>query len=82
MKYIFSLTLLFLVINQSFSQESKQATWGIENSKNKSFIENLGQFDNEETFSTGKIKFAIDFGSTKIFFGLRRLCDYIFLILN
>ena len=69
MKFIFSLAILFLVINQSFSQESTQATWGIEHSKNKSFVENLGQFDHEETFTTGKIKFAIDFGSTKIFFG-------------
>ena len=69
MKFIFFLAILFLVINQSFSQESIQATWGIEHSKNKSFVENLGQFDHEENLSTGKIKFAIDFGSTKIFFG-------------
>jgi hypothetical protein len=69
MKFLNSFTFIFLIAIQGFSQEPIQAKWTVENSKNKSFVENLGQFDREETYATGKIKFAIDFGSTKIFFG-------------
>jgi gliding motility-associated-like protein len=52
-----------------FGQETQQPSWTADYSKSKSFIENLGQFDEHENSSTGKIRYAVDFGSTRIFFG-------------
>lgn len=52
-----------------FSQETTKPSWTAEYSKSKSFIENLGQFDDQENEFTGKVRFAVDFGATRIFFG-------------
>lgn len=69
MKLLHSTILLFFFGNFIFAQETVSPTWSTEFSKSKSFIENQGQFDRHETEFTGKIHYAIDFGSTKIFFG-------------
>jgi gliding motility-associated-like protein len=69
------LKLLFSVITFSiasfvFSQSSQtKVGWKSDYQKSKSFIENKGQFDSYENSSTGKIKYAVDFGATRIFFG-------------
>ena len=61
----FFYTLVALVSFASFAQND----WKVEYSKSKTFIENLGQFDRFENDFTGDIKYAVDFGFTKIFFG-------------
>ena len=62
-----TLTLLFC----SFIAISQQNdhSWKIDYKKSKTFIENNGQFDQFENNNTGEIKYAIDFGFSKIFFG-------------
>lgn len=69
MKFAFIPIFLFTIVLHIFSQETIQPNWTVENTKNKNFVENKGQFDHEQTSSTGKIHYAIDFGSTRIFFG-------------
>ncbi len=61
------LLLLFALIC-SFSSFS-QSSWKQDYSSVKVFIENKGQFDDHENESTGKIEYAADFGSTRVFFG-------------
>jgi len=71
-KMNFKLLLPILFIVSFFKlngQTETKPSWSAEYSKSKSFIENQGQFDSEETASTGKIQFAVDFGATRIFFG-------------
>jgi gliding motility-associated-like protein len=73
MKYpYFIILLIFLFVENlnantlyNFDKESNQST--------ASFIENKGQFDEFQSTSTGVIHFAVDFGSTKIFFGEKGL---------
>lgn len=65
---LLSATLFFSFLNV-FGQSTVKPTWTAEYSKSKSFIENKGQFDDEETASTGTIRYAVDFGATRIFFG-------------
>lgn len=69
--YLRKLILLLGIILplSSFGQQSAAPTWSAEYSKSKSFIENIGQFNDQENSSTGKIRYAIDFGATRIFFG-------------
>lgn len=69
--YLRKLILLLGIILPlfSFGQQSAAPAWSAEYSKSKSFIENLGQFNDQENSSTGKIRYAIDFGATRIFFG-------------
>jgi gliding motility-associated-like protein len=52
----------------SFSYFS-QSAWKQDFSTSKVFIENKGQFDVNENEATGKIEFAADFGTTRVFFG-------------
>ncbi len=66
--------LLLLGCGNLFSQKTQTPSWSAENSKSKSFIENLGQFDQSETAATGKIHYVIDLGTTKIFFGEKGVC--------
>jgi gliding motility-associated-like protein len=61
--------LFTLSLTQLFAQTDQSASWNAEYSKSKSFVENIGQFDQNETSTTGKIRYAIDFGATRIFFG-------------
>lgn len=66
--------LLLLVISFCFLQlnasDNTNFTFNItKTNKGQSFIENVGQFDEFETDKTGKIMYAVDFGSTRIFFG-------------
>src|SRR5574343_311008 len=67
MKKILFLSILSFVVQQVAAQSS--GDWKADFSKSNVFIENLGQFDNEANEQTGAIKYAIDFGSTRIFFG-------------
>lgn len=61
-------TLLFSVF--AFSQEDQSGKdWSVAFTKSHSFIENVGQFDEFQNDATGKIRFAVDFGATRIFFG-------------
>ncbi|MEY3198987.1 MAG: hypothetical protein RJA13_945 [Bacteroidota bacterium] len=71
MKRIFILffVLLELCVSTIYSQESITPLWSAEYSKSKSFIENIGQFDEYENTATGKIRYAADFGATRIYFG-------------
>ena len=66
---ILFLALSYLCFSPLFAQENTAPLWSAEYSKSKSFIENLGQFDEHENASTGKIRYAVDFGATRIFFG-------------
>jgi gliding motility-associated-like protein len=66
---ILFLALLNLCVSSIYAQENTAPVWSAEYSKSKSFIENLGQFDEHENASTGKIRYAVDFGATRIFFG-------------
>lgn len=61
--------LFTLSLTQLFAQTDQSASWNAEYSKSKSFVENIGQFDQNETATTGMIRYAIDFGATRIFFG-------------
>jgi gliding motility-associated-like protein len=53
------------------SLNAQQKEWRAEYQKARVFIENKGQFDNACEVEIGKIKYAIDFGATKILFGER-----------
>jgi hypothetical protein len=66
---ILQLTTFLFFFTQLNAQVTNVPSWTAEYSKSKSFIENLGQFDEFETNSTGKIEYAVDFGSTRILFG-------------
>jgi len=68
MKFLQIITFLF-VFSQVSAQVSDIQSWTADYSKSKTFIENLGQFDEFETSYTGKIEYAVDFGSTRILFG-------------
>lgn len=75
MKLKLFVALFFLITNQLFAQNNSNTNgWSAEYSKSKSFIENLGQFDQESNELTGKILYAVDFGSTRIFFGENGIC--------
>jgi gliding motility-associated-like protein len=65
---------LLIGVGHLYSQNIQKPSWSAENSKSKSFIENLGQFDQSETAATGKIHYVIDLGTTKIFFGEKGIC--------
>jgi gliding motility-associated-like protein len=67
MKQFVLLSIFTFFTHQAFTQNV--GDWKADFSKSKVFIENLGQFDNEANDITGNIKYAIDFGSTRIFFG-------------
>ena len=69
MRLFLTTTVLMLMNTVILAQETPSAYWKTEYSKSKSFIENQGQFDLQETSSTGKIRYAVDFGATRIFFG-------------
>lgn len=43
--------------------------WKVENKPSKAFIENKGQFKSNNIDRIGGIDFAVDYGSTRIFFG-------------
>jgi hypothetical protein len=67
MKQLLFLSILFCSFQSVFAQTT--GDWTADFSTSKVFIENLGQFDSEANEQTGAIKYAIDFGSTRIFFG-------------
>jgi gliding motility-associated-like protein len=69
MNYRLLLSLVGIVLSFSLFGQNPANKWTADYSKSKSFIENKGQFDQEQTNETGEIKFAVDFGSTRIFFG-------------
>jgi gliding motility-associated-like protein len=62
------LLLAFLSIYSAYAQDNS-GSWKVENSRSKSFIENLGQYDQEANETIGAIKYAADFGATRIYFG-------------
>ena len=66
-----NLLLLFTLIyvNIQLNAQPHSEGWKVDYSKSKSFIENKGQFDSDENEFTGKIRYAIDFGATRIYFG-------------
>ena len=70
MNYRLLLSIVGIALSFSIFGQNPPIKWTAEFSKSKSFIENKGQFDQEETNETGEIKFAVDFGSTRIFFGV------------
>ena len=69
MKQLLLLSILFFSFQAVFAQTT--GDWTADFSTSKVFIENLGQFDSEANEQTGAIKYAIDFGSTRIFFGVK-----------
>lgn len=81
MKTFLAVIAFFLFSISFFAQKNISPSWTAEFSKSKSFIENKGQFDKHENFQTGKIHYAIDYGSTKIFFGEKGV-SYNFLEIN
>ena len=70
MRSVFIL-LMILGTSSVFAQSANQLGWQAEYGKSKSFIENIGQFDEHENQVTGSIKYAVDFGATRIFFGTK-----------
>lgn len=72
MKYIPAI-LCCLLSSFLFSQENGKSNWSVTYQKSRSFIENKGQFNAFETVETGPIRFAFDFGSTRVFFGTKGL---------
>lgn len=66
---LYSLLLLFIFSVSILSAQEKTKSWKVENSRSKSFIQNLGQFDSESNEKIGVIKYVADFGATRIFFG-------------
>jgi hypothetical protein len=60
-----ALTAMLITSSNVFSQSN----WIAEPTENKRFVENLGQFDQFQNQYTGEIKYAIDFGFSRIFFG-------------
>lgn len=76
-----SLSALFFlaIIVFSFSKglaQSITGNWQQPYQKARVFIENKGQFDAFQTLETGPIAYAIDFGSTRIFFGTKGIRYY------
>lgn len=69
-------TLGFLVLIQftTFAQGGWNANFG----PRKVFVENKGQFDQFSNSSIGEIKYAADFGETRVFFGTKGV-QYFFL---
>jgi gliding motility-associated-like protein len=63
---VIALSLFSLNAKESITNKTFEI---IKTTKGQSFIENKGQFDEFETNSTGKVLYAVDFGSTRIFFG-------------
>lgn len=62
--FYLSLLLSTFIISISYGQG-----WKTEYSPSKAFIENKGQFKSNNEKQIGGIDFAVDYGSTKIFFG-------------
>lgn len=61
------LLTFFTLLNYIFA--TAQDDWRQNFSSPRVFIENKGQFDDFANETTGKIEFAADFGSTRVFFG-------------
>lgn len=64
-----------LIFSKGFAQPF-QNDWQQSYQKARVFIENKGQFDAYQTLETGPIAYAIDFGSTRIFFGTKGIRYY------
>jgi hypothetical protein len=64
MKYLLVLLISFF----SGSLFIAQQNWKAEFKKRKVFIENKGQFDEYNSNEFGKVKYAVDFGNTRILF--------------
>lgn len=66
----FILTCLFLMIAGfgAIAQNSAMASWTVNFEKSKSFIENKGQFKNNDSKNDAPVIFAVDHGSTMIYF--------------
>lgn len=60
--------LLLIILLCAIGSFGQNTSWKVDYKKSRSFIENLGQFDYLETDETGKIEYAVDFGSTRILF--------------
>ena len=75
MKKTLFLPLVILLFSAfAFSQNSQPSGWKADYAKSRSFIENKGQFDQYQNASTAKIRYAVDFGATRIFFGDKGIC--------
>ncbi|MEN9302078.1 MAG: hypothetical protein RL264_507 [Bacteroidota bacterium] len=62
--------LLFLVSTTLFTSFSVfSQDWFRPMEHRKVFVENKGQFDDQQSIEIGAIKFAADFGETRVFFG-------------
>jgi gliding motility-associated-like protein len=60
---------LFIFLFLSFFEVTfGQKNWNSDYSKRKVFVENIGQFDEFQNQTTGKIDFAADFGQYRVFF--------------
>lgn len=61
--------LSLVLISFLFSALVNSQDWKVENKPSKAFIENKGQFKSNNVERIGGIDFAVDYGSTRIFFG-------------
>jgi gliding motility-associated-like protein len=68
----FTLGLLVLLQLTSFAQGGWNANFG----PRKVFVENKGQFDQFANTTIGTIKYAADFGETRVFFGTKGVQYY------
>jgi gliding motility-associated-like protein len=64
MKKIFLFISVLFLLSSIVAQEN----WKAEFKKRKVFIENKGQFDEYNSNEFGKVKYAVDFGNTRILF--------------
>lgn len=60
--------LLLIILLCAIGSFGQNTSWKVDYKKSRSFIENQGQFDYLETDETGKIEYAVDFGTTRILF--------------
>lgn len=63
------LRFITAIIVFGYSTIAFNQDWSVEYKPSKAFIENKGQFKSINTEKIGGINFAVDYGSTRIFFG-------------
>lgn len=74
--HIFFLFAFITVCTINSRAQSSPSNWQQPYQKARVFIENKGQFSAYQTPETGPIAYAIDFGSTRIFFGTKGIRYY------
>ena len=76
MKGILFLFGFLIYFDQTILAQLEPLGWEQPYQKARVFIENKGQFDAFQTPEIGKIAYAIDFGSTRVFFGQKGIKYY------